>query len=75
MANPNAYEVIDPSDFGIERQIQFAHRLTGWNAIFGRSKQLGLDLTDDQVRLSDQDSSVPHSSLGQGCHFSNQEPC
>jgi homocitrate synthase len=52
MANPNAYEVIDPADFGIERQIQFAHRLTGWNAIFGRSKQLGLDLTDDQVKAA-----------------------
>src|SRR6187402_1175638 len=52
MSNPNAYEVIDPADFGIQRQIQFAHRLTGWNAIFGRSKQLGLDLSDDQVKAA-----------------------
>jgi len=52
MANPNAYEVIDPADFGIERQIQFAHRLTGWNAIYGRSKQLNLDLSDDQVKAA-----------------------
>ena len=29
MSNPTAYEVIDPADFGVERRIQFAHRLTG----------------------------------------------
>jgi hypothetical protein len=27
-----------------------AHRLTGWNAIQKRCKQLGLDLTDDELR-------------------------
>jgi homocitrate synthase len=52
MANPNAYEVIDPADFGVIRNIQFAHRLTGWNAIYHRSKQLGLDLSDDQVKAA-----------------------
>jgi len=52
MVNPNAYEVIDPNDFGVERRIQFAHRLTGWNAIFARSKQLQLELSDDQVKAA-----------------------
>jgi len=41
MSNPTAYEVIDPADFGVERRIQFAHRLTGWNAMAHRAKQLG----------------------------------
>lgn len=52
MSNPTAYEVIDPADFGVERRIQFAHRLTGWNAIYGRSKQLQLELSDDQVKAA-----------------------
>jgi len=52
MSNPNAYEVIDPADFGVIRNIQFAHRLTGWNAIYQRSKQLQLDLSDDQVKAA-----------------------
>jgi hypothetical protein len=34
-------QVIDPADFGVERRIQFAHRLTGWNAMAYRAKQLG----------------------------------
>eukprot|EP01124_Arcella_intermedia_P002948 TRINITY_DN1160_c0_g1_i1.p1 TRINITY_DN1160_c0_g1~~TRINITY_DN1160_c0_g1_i1.p1 ORF type:complete len:323 (-),score=73.38 TRINITY_DN1160_c0_g1_i1:775-1743(-) len=52
MSNPSAYEVIDPADFGVLRNIQFAHRLTGWNAIYQRSKQLQLDLSDDQVKAA-----------------------
>ena len=27
--NPSSYEVLDPRDFGVERNIQIAHRLTG----------------------------------------------
>eukprot|EP00123_Amoebidium_parasiticum_P013549 comp22021_c0_seq1/m.31923 comp22021_c0_seq1/g.31923 ORF comp22021_c0_seq1/g.31923 comp22021_c0_seq1/m.31923 type:complete len:576 (-) comp22021_c0_seq1:593-2320(-) len=52
MTNPNAYEVIAPEDFGVERKIQLAHRLTGWNAMSNRAKQLGLDLTDDLVKAA-----------------------
>jgi len=52
MANPGAYEVIDPADFGVERRIQFAHRLTGWNAMAHRAKQLGLDVSDDQIKAA-----------------------
>eukprot|EP01125_Pyxidicula_operculata_P022708 TRINITY_DN9518_c0_g1_i1.p1 TRINITY_DN9518_c0_g1~~TRINITY_DN9518_c0_g1_i1.p1 ORF type:complete len:558 (-),score=142.81 TRINITY_DN9518_c0_g1_i1:90-1763(-) len=52
MANPNAYEAINPADFGVERHIQFAHRLTGWNAIYNRAKQLQLELSEDQVKAA-----------------------
>jgi homocitrate synthase len=49
MQNPGAYEVIDPEDFGVSRQIQLAHRLTGWNAMQARAKELGLTIADEQV--------------------------
>jgi len=52
MLNPSAYEVIDPGDFGVERKIQLAHRLTGWNAMANRAKQLGLDISDDQIKAA-----------------------
>ena len=32
------------------RYVSIAHRLTGWNAIKNRAQQLGLPLTDDQVK-------------------------
>jgi len=48
--NPGSYEVIDPSDFGVMRNISIAHRLTGWNAVHQRCKQLGLDLPEDKVK-------------------------
>jgi len=52
MLNPSAYEIIDPADFGVERKIQLAHRLTGWNAMANRAKQLGLDISDDQIKAA-----------------------
>jgi len=52
MSDPGAYEVLNPGDFGVERRIEFAHRLTGWNALSNRAKQLGVDLTDDQVKAA-----------------------
>lgn len=53
MSNAASYEVIDPKDFGVSRKIQLAHRLTGWNAIKQRSKDLGLDnLTDEQIKAA-----------------------
>jgi len=50
MQNPEAYEVIDPADFGVERHIAIAHRLTGWNAVRQRADQLSLKLSDDKVK-------------------------
>lgn len=50
LANPSTYEILNPEDFGINRYIHFANRLTGWNAIKSRVEQLNLHLTDDQVK-------------------------
>ncbi|KAM0283404.1 hypothetical protein ACHAQH_002527 [Verticillium albo-atrum] len=48
--NPSTYEVLNPSDFGLSRYVHFASRLTGWNAIKSRVEQLGLTMTDAQVK-------------------------
>jgi homocitrate synthase len=54
MKDSSAYEVINPADFGVQRHIQLAHRLTGWNAIQQRSISLGLELSDDELRAATQ---------------------
>lgn len=48
--NPSTYEIITPSDFGMSRYVHFASRLTGWNAIKSRTEQLGLDMTEAQIK-------------------------
>ncbi len=48
--NPETYEILDPHAFGLTRYISIAHRLTGWNAIKNRAEQLGLTLSDDQIK-------------------------
>ena len=48
--DPSTYEALKPEDFGLTRYIHIAHRLTGWNVIRHRAEQLGLGLTDDQVK-------------------------
>jgi homocitrate synthase len=48
--NPSTYEVLCPEDFGLKRYINIAHRLTGWNAVRFRAEQLGLELSDDQIK-------------------------
>jgi homocitrate synthase len=48
--NPTTYEALKPEDFGLKRYISIAHRLTGWNAVRSRADQLGLTLTDDEVK-------------------------
>ncbi|RSM00306.1 Homocitrate synthase, mitochondrial [Fusarium oligoseptatum] len=48
--SPSTYEIIDPADFGMSRYVHFASRLTGWNAIKSRVEQLGLTMTDDQIK-------------------------
>jgi len=50
MQNPGSYEVLDPADFGVERNIEIAHRLTGWNAVKVRAQQLKLNISDDGVK-------------------------
>jgi homocitrate synthase len=48
--NPSTYEVLKPEDFGLKRFIHIAHRLTGWNAVRFRAEQLGLELTDEEIK-------------------------
>lgn len=48
--NPSTYEILKPEDFGVQRFIHIAHRLTGWNAVKSRAEQLGLNLTDEQIK-------------------------
>lgn len=50
LANPATYEAIDPKDFGMQRYVHFTSRLTGWNAIKSRCDQLGLDMTDANIK-------------------------
>jgi homocitrate synthase len=49
--NPNSYEIIDPADFGLQRTINVAHRLTGKHAINHRAKELGLEFGEDELKL------------------------
>ncbi|KAJ1568294.1 mitochondrial Homoaconitase [Cladochytrium tenue] len=48
--NPDTYEILRPQDFGVERRVSLAHRLTGWNAVRDRARQLGLELSDDEIK-------------------------
>lgn len=52
MADPLSYEIINPLDFGVERHIQMAHRLTGWNAMQHRAQKLGLTVHDDLIKAA-----------------------
>eukprot|EP00906_Rhabdomonas_costata_P017010 RCo024479 len=42
--NPAAYEIINPQDFDVSRRVQLVHRLTGWNVIAARARELDLDI-------------------------------
>jgi homocitrate synthase len=48
--NPNSYEILDPADFGLERTINVAHRLTGKHAIDHRAKELGIEFGEDELK-------------------------
>ncbi|KAJ3071874.1 mitochondrial Homoaconitase [Podochytrium sp. JEL0797] len=48
--NPSTYEILNPHDFGMTRYVSIGHRLTGWNAVKNRVQQLGLELTDENVK-------------------------
>ena len=50
LANPKAYEVLDPSDFGRDRNVMVAHRLAGWNGLHRRAEALGIDLTPESLK-------------------------
>lgn len=48
--NPKTYEILDPADFGRERNVMIAHALVGWNAVRARADQLGYDLEPEALR-------------------------
>jgi len=48
--NPNSYEILDPADFGLERTMNIAHRLTGYNAVGKRAEELGLSFGKAELR-------------------------
>ncbi len=48
--NPKTYEILSPTDFGLERFISIAHKLTGRHAIQHRAAQLKLDLNEDEIK-------------------------
>jgi homocitrate synthase len=50
LANPNSYESINPDDFGVARSLPIGHRLTGWNAVRGRARDLGLYMDDATIQ-------------------------
>ena len=49
--NPSTYEILRPEDFGMTRYVSIGHRLTGWNAVKNRVQQLGISLSDADVKL------------------------
>jgi homocitrate synthase len=48
--NPECYEIIEPSDFGMERTIAIGHKLTGRHAVAHRASQLGLHFGEIELR-------------------------
>jgi homocitrate synthase len=50
LADPGAYEVLDPARFGRERSILAGHRLAGRHAIGDRATALGVRLEDARLR-------------------------
>ena len=50
LREPSTYEVLDPRDFGLERSIDVAHRLTGWNAVRHRAHELSIPLDEGEAR-------------------------
>ncbi|CAH0048495.1 unnamed protein product [Clonostachys solani] len=55
LANPSltsfeTYEILNPEIFGLSRYVSINSRITGWNAVRSRAEQLGLSMTDEQVK-------------------------
>lgn len=50
LADPTTYEIINPEDFGLTREVAMGHRLTGWNTVRDRALKLGLALDDSTLK-------------------------
>lgn len=48
--NPRTYEILPPEVFGMHRYLEIASRLTGWNAIKHRAAQLGLEVSEEDLK-------------------------
>ena len=48
--NPGSYEILNPLDFGLGRQVDVGSRFTGRYAVGHRAASLGLQLDNDEVR-------------------------
>jgi homocitrate synthase len=48
--NPRAYEILDPADFGLARRVDLGSRFTGSHAVAHRAAELGLTLSEQEVR-------------------------
>ncbi len=44
LRQPATYEALDPAVFGRQRELLIGHRLTGWNAVAQRARELGVEL-------------------------------
>ncbi len=51
LKDSQAYEVLDPEDFGIKRTLDIASRITGKHAIAARARELGYNLDDEAIGL------------------------
>jgi homocitrate synthase len=49
LRDPRAYESLDPTIFGRDRDVLLGHRLTGRNAIAHRARSLGIHLSHDEL--------------------------
>ena len=49
IAEPSAYEALDPARFGLQRSILAGHRLVGRHAIRHRAATLGVQLDDERL--------------------------
>jgi homocitrate synthase len=49
LAEPSAYEALDPARFGLQRSIMAGHRLAGRHAIRHRATTLGVQLDDERL--------------------------
>ncbi|MHB1415413.1 MAG: homocitrate synthase/isopropylmalate synthase family protein [Chloroflexota bacterium] len=50
LRQPQTYEALDPADFGLQRSIQVASRITGKAAIRYRASELGIELGEADLR-------------------------
>jgi homocitrate synthase len=51
LQNPRAYEALNPSDFGLVRNVDVGSRYTGRYAVGHRAATLGLQLSGEEIAV------------------------